>query len=690
MKRDADPRTMIHISDADFFAALSQKQKGVKKVVRLAKAKDYTAAWQALADHYKAGERQILDHRYSARLSGTGRKRAEVKEIIAQADRLVRHEIKGWHSTTFKFGKSMDFNADFGESGIYGFHYFGWLLPLGHAYALTGQGTYAAAFDDIFSQWYDQRDGVAYRIEGLDPIWNELGLGVRLPRFMSLYDEFSGAAELRLETVAKIWKTLLGHGRRLREHELRGYRNGNWQVAGCRALLWVGFFFPEFRESASWAHLGLKRLMEHCERDFFDDGCYSERCPGYGTIGLRFLPELYELLGRRKGHTAERRKLKARMSSAYRWYMLTSTPLCTMPATGDCGHADISGLLKTGARHTGDGTLLWPVRAGLSAEEKRSLPKPAEPRETSVNLAPSGFAVMRGGWRRDDPYMIINYGPSGGGHTHNHALDFELFAHGEGLALDTSRFDSYDNPLDAHFRRAVAHNQVVVNDADMDREELKVTDVAWQSNKRADLFCASHDGYLKSHGVAISRKVVFVKPHYWFISDFVEEHQRHHCYTWFLHSPLRFKSGKGKRFTAGRGPGLLVVPARPAEIRHLPRGVDYIKDDRRTRGTFPERRWIGYRKFSHRLDFATFAVMLVPFKKNAPDVSLQPVGVTRGGQDVSRREAEAFEVRIGSRRMLVVISHAEAVRRQYGPVQTGCRIGLFEKRGKRWVGLARV
>jgi len=690
MERHADRKRMIHISDGDFFAALRMTGPGFRAAREALARGDMAGAWKALAEYFARRERPWPLPEDPTGVNGLERDSAEGRAVVEAAEKLVRHEITGWHATTFKFGPRIDFNADFGESGIYGFHYLTWLLPLGRAYRLTGEGRYAAAFDDIFSQWYEQRDRVEFRIPRLDPIWYELGCGGRLPVLMSMACCFRTAAELRVETVARLWKTFLGHGRWLLEHERKGYQGGNWQVTGARALLLVGTLFPEFKEASAWRQVGRKRLMEHCERDFFEDGCYSERCPSYGTIGLRFLPELHHLLRQSRGREAERKRLAERTRQAYRWYLLTSTPLRTSPATGDSGYVPIADLMRKGARYTGDGTLLWPIREELSEEERRALPEPAEPGVLSVNLASSGFAVMRTGWERDALYMMINYGPHGGGHTHNHTLDFELFAYGEGLALDTARFDSYDNPLDAFFRRACAHNQVVVNDADMDRPGLRVSDVLWSSNERADLFGGTHDGYLNSHGVLISRKVVFVKPVFWLVSDLVLERQRHHCYTWFLHSPHRFRKRAGKAFLAGPGPGLLIAPARPQEVRHVRQGTTYSREDWRTPGPFPERNWIGYEKFDHYATFATYAVLLVPFRQEPPEASITPLPVTEGGKEVSRTVAEGFELSVGGRRYIVALGHAGPERRQYGPLRAECRMGVFEHVAGRWRCVARI
>ena len=341
---------------------------------------------------------------------------------------------------------------------------------------------------------------------------------------------------------------------------------------------------------------------------------------------------------------------------------------------------DITGLMKRGAEYTGDGELLWPVRACLTAAERRALPKPVKPKAASVDLKPSGFAIMRSGWDPDDLYMMINHGPYGGGHSHSHKLDFELFAYGEGLALDTSRFDSYDNPLDVYFRCARAHNQVVVNDANMDERNAKVSGLVWQTDRKVDFFAGTHDGYLASHGVTITRTIVFVKPCCWLVNDLVLESVRRHCYTWYLHSPLRFKSGRGKSFVAGGGPGLQIIPARPDEIRHVQSGVGYGKSDWRSPGRWPERNWIGYQKFDHEQEFATYSVLLCPFRDKPVRASLTPLKV----EGAERREAEAFEVSVDGRKQVVVLSHARARARRYGPVKSDHKMAVYAKRGRGW------
>ena len=65
-----------------------------------------------------------------------------------------------------------------------------------------------------------------------------------------------------------------------------------------------------------------------------------------------------------------------------------------------------------------------------------------------------------------------------------------------------------------------------MNDAELDVYGAVATNVVWQTGPKADFFGATHNGYEASHGVRITRKVVFVKPHFWLVSDLVEELKR--------------------------------------------------------------------------------------------------------------------------------------------------------------------
>ena len=63
--------------------------------------------------------------------SGVGHFIAPVRnEKLAAADKVVHHNITGWGTVTIQHGAVVDFNADYGRNGKYGFHYWDWAKPL--------------------------------------------------------------------------------------------------------------------------------------------------------------------------------------------------------------------------------------------------------------------------------------------------------------------------------------------------------------------------------------------------------------------------------------------------------------------------------------------------------------------------------------------------------------------------------
>ena len=578
-------KRITDITDRDFFRSLDLKRPGLEAVAKAVRAKNYRRAYKAWGKFFATQDRPApfpdAEERVTALSKDAG------ANAIQQADRVVGHEIQGWHDTTMSFGPQVDFNADYGQSGQYGFHYWGWARPLETAWLLTGEEKYADCFEDLLNQYIEQRHQIVPRIPRLHPIWYELGCGAKTLIFSDLYHAFGRRGRFRVQSHERAMKFILSMGRWLLAHESTGYRQGNWQMSGCYGLLYIGRMFPEFKDAPAWLELAAKRLLAHVDRDFFADGGHSERCLGYGSGMVKRVQDMYDLCAEVPALAPARRKLRGRLRRMYDWFLALTPPTGEMLAWGDGGYSDSSGILQAGARFSNDGVFLWPVRQAKAAPAL--LPEPVAPAFESVDLRPSGYAVMRSGWEPDDLFMGINYGVYGGGHTHCDLLNFDLFAYGQGLVLDTARYGAYDNPLDRIFRRATSHNQIVVDDADFDRAQAKGLDVLWAPGEHVDFFSASHQGYGQ---VTITRTIIFVRGEYWLVRDLVSEHQRRHVHSFYLHAPSPWRLGKGRRARAGNRPGILTVPAYPEEIRHVLTGTTYGAADAKAGMHYPERHWL--------------------------------------------------------------------------------------------------
>ncbi|MFH1924204.1 MAG: heparinase II/III family protein, partial [Planctomycetota bacterium] len=341
-RTDADylDHQIKHVADADLFTAIDLDRPGLAAVKAAAESGDYPAAYRAWADYWKAKEKlawiehdghlQAIDEVSAALVSDPAR----VEQAEKAAEPVMRHEICGWGSVTHQHGETVDFNFDYGRSGKYGFHYWGWSAPLLTAFHATGTPKYLAEFDRLFNAWYLQRDAVQGAIRNLDVVWYELGLGLRNRKFLDYYTR--DYAERPMETHERMLKTALGAARWLYELQRRGYRDGNWQIMGSYGLVDIAVRLPEFRESPEWLEVGVGRLVEHVNRDFYEDGCHSERAPtSYMSIAYRDPRNLMALLRAAGVENESVRQFGTRLEKVLEWWALATNPLGALPALND-------------------------------------------------------------------------------------------------------------------------------------------------------------------------------------------------------------------------------------------------------------------------------------------------------------------------------------------------------------------
>jgi hypothetical protein len=642
MKPKISRSRMMHISSKDLYAAMNLSGPALRKVRNAAKAGQWRDASAAWGDYFSArrGPMNSGSNPIQAQNKMTVEKGPPDPAVIHEAERVVAHEIHGWQDT-ITFGKRVDYNADWGVSGKYGMHYLHWMGPLREAFESTGDARYPECFDDLFNQWYEQRDKLDHPIPHHHVIFYELGVGGRNPRLIDHCFSYRKTGILGPRTHERMLKTILGGSRWLYLLEKDdGYRSGNWQMCGSWALVYAGGLFPEFKEAKDWVRVGTKRLLEHAENDFYADGCHHERSTGYGSWCTRITEDLLAF-SRTNPYVKLSGDLRKRITRMYDWWASVATPLGESQGFNDGGFGPLDGILENGVRFTGDGKYLWPVRDRVKSVGGI---RPKKLGYTSIDQRPSGFAVMRSGWDPKDLYMIVNYGPWGGGHAHNDLLDFAMYAHGAPVTVESNRWGSYDNPLDSFFRSPQAHNQVVVNDTPMDRSKHRGEHAVWASGKGLDYFSASHEAYRDKFGVTIERSFVFLKPDYFLVSDTVTEDHRHSSYTWYLHAPSKWRAGKSRSVTTSK-PGLQVIPAKPQEIRHVRQGTSYEKRDGGP-GQLPNRYWIGLQKWVGKEgeQAVVYDVALVPFRTKPAQVKVARLQASVEGEEVRPEVARGVRV----------------------------------------------
>jgi hypothetical protein len=565
-------------------------------------------------DHLFLDTDMLMSHgKFAAELRSSP---AERDTIIARAENIMRNVIRTWGDALVDYGTEVDFDRDIGQSGKYGFHYWYWARPLIMGALITGEKKYTAKFDVLFNRWYDQRNAIHRTIPDFDVVYYELGLGTRNRLFIENYMlPLSGRTPA---THARMLKTVLGAARWLYQIEKwEGYRSGNWQVHGSYMLTQISLAFPEFRESASWRALGLQRMLEHLADDFYSDGGHSERSPhNYTQATYLNYRNLGYLLQAYDAETDVREKIRASLGRTIQWWIAMLCPNGELPAVNDSQRGPFpASILRDGSELFGTNDGYGVLRSLLHDSSAPGAPLPPY---TSRHMPASGFTVMRTDWTPGAGYMVLNYGPAAGFHTHFDMLDFELYGFGKPLAVDAGIGMTYDDSLyNSWYRSSRAHNMVAVNDSNLEREGVRGENILWGSTGGLDYFSGDHDGY-RRFGVHQRRQVVFVKPSYWFILDDLVCARNGDTLSWYLHSPASFVPA-GDGFTSSTTPGLSVIPLGiPPKARS---GEGWGAVSGTSPGQVALTPWIRFDRTGTRDSVSQFSVLLVPFEHAPPVVS---------------------------------------------------------------------
>lgn len=640
-KQTAYERNRIEtITEEDFWSSWSPREPGVRKAVDLAGAGRKAQAYRALAAfhrHSLAGECAFVRRDAETRNAGPEARR----ETSARADDIRRGRIRGWHAQAIDFGRRIDFNANFGQSGQYGFHYLTWLVPLIDRFLLDGDEADLDRAVEIVRQYYAQRTRIRWRIPSLHPVYYELGAWAKTQCLLPAYCALVSRPDPRPGDLEAFLKLLLGFARSLmriqrrgycrQEQTPHGYRAGNWQIVGCAGLFRLGAVFPQLRRAASWRRTALELMEAHLAHDFFSDGGHKERCWSYGWMSLKGAISLYET-GRRSGllPADSQRRFTRTIRRALRWFTRTLTPTQLCPAYGDGDLTRADDILATARKYLPDAATI------------------ARDRGASVCLRPSGYAVMRDDGSPRGRYLNVNFGPTGGGHTHLDLLDFNVWAFGQPLLEEVGRFDSYDQPLNPFFRSPEAHNQVVLDHMPMHRDEAAGREAVWHSTAGFDYFSACHDafGHERGTGVRVARirrHILFRRGGYWVVYDLVEPTaETIFTVSSYLHSPRPFRILAPGRARVTGGAGCLIAFAHPGELKRFETGVDVAEAEVTAERIYPERHFLRARTWAAKgyLGCIRFAMLVYPFEGRMPHVGIRPL--RRAGR--APGVAEAFEI----------------------------------------------
>ncbi len=453
-----------------------------------------------------------------------------------------------------------------------------WWPVLGLAYLKSGDERYANTFVNQLVDWISKNKPPIKR-EEKSSTWRLMEVALRLrvswiPSFGLFYNSPVFTDEAKIIMLRSIYDhaRFLSYFKTTRNHLLRE-SNGLAHTSIC---------FPEFGDTKSWLKIALTRFENEIKRQINQDGSHIEMSTGYQWLAVDEFETMYKLL-KTNNLSLPNENLSVFLEKMYSMLAYLVRPDGTFPEIND-GFIrwSYSRLAQAGKMFDRD-DMIYIGTAGK---------KGSVPRKTSFGFNDAGLYVMRSDWTKDACYLIFDAGPYGGPHGHEDKLSIELYALGQPFIVDSGSY-TYDreDPYRNYFVGSQGHNTILVdglsqirrwNRINMKPKPAKGSYATWVSRPKFDYVSSTYnDGYgqfslnkpkdpIVISDVRHTRKILFVKPHYWILVDELQATKNHDYQLLYHISPdLDARVQKKSEVLIGRhsnSPSLLLIPIDPKNV----------------------------------------------------------------------------------------------------------------------------
>jgi len=500
------------------------------------------------------------------------------------------------------------------------------------AFLATGDEKYGRAYKDIIlaqlRQYEEFGDFRCYYDLNSPGPWDVVGWG---PSFTEAYDLLSapllvpapGGQEPARGLITDEEKVRLLRAAREMGRDLAWsighstlYMHNTW-ARWAGALGEIAAYWSDLPEAPEWRAL-LDRTLPGIYAGINSDGGWYENTIAYHLFAMDSLLAWYKAVFRLEGTDLFSRAFNGRtLTSMFDWVVKISPPGGYLPPVNDGQRISIKGH----AAHVRTAAILgrsdFLYAAGVlpyrAAADEPTPPRiaPGAPAWGSVLLPDGGFGVLRSGWRPDDFYTLVKFGPHGGGHGHYDKASLYLQAFGRPWLIDPGY----------GLKATAKHNTVTVDGSDQPAATGRL--MKWATGAALDLVSVEHDAYPRVHH---RRTVFFVKPGALFVVDELTPRDgASHAYDWYLQ--LNPEGGRSEGdawvvtagqnglkvvFPGGDGGGKTLGPA--LNVNELPDNYAKMGEDQ-----LWLKIWRG-RWSKTAAGPVVFAAWIEPYRKTAPDV----------------------------------------------------------------------
>ena len=405
-------------------------------------------------------------------------------------------------------------------------------LPVMQAYVASGEKKYLQAVFRQIEDWIDTQSdpaGKAYTT------WRTLDVGLRLKNWVKILEYVENTGEISDILWKKVEKSMHAQTEYLINSYKPEYALTNWRVLEFHGTFLASVYFQEWEEAEVWIRRSVEILDECIRLQVTTDGFHWEQSYMYHVEMLKCMSEVIWIADHKGIKIPETsREVTKKMADAM---VHMVTPMGTQLCYGD---SDIEGVAELlGGMYLVFGeetykyfapkepTLNLVCDYGIDAIDRWGKTAGREPEQLDYEHGDVGNYFARTGWSKDDSYLFFKNGFIGSGHGHCDLLHLEIISRGVPILTDSGRYTyRADTPKRQEFKSAKAHNTVLV-----DQKEFIIQEGSWDNTKLATAIkrpailnqdvCylqGAHLGYMDD-GVFINRKIIYIKPNIWVITD---------------------------------------------------------------------------------------------------------------------------------------------------------------------------
>lgn len=372
---------------------------------------------------------------------------------------------------------------------------------LADAWRCTGDEKYAQCYTRQIADWIRKCP-----VKPSSPAWRTIEAGIRGHSWTGHFQSFLDSPAYTPEILALFLGSCHEHAAYLAG---RDFTSNNWGLMEAEGMAFIGFTFPEFKESAAWREKAIRHLNADIRRQLRADGHQCEQCLNYhlGCISwFRRTAEIARMNGQAEAFPADYWKLLEEM---YVVLMRLSMPDGLSAQFGDTSRpVNCRKPLKEAVAFFKRADFLHVATGGKEGEQ---------PSETAFALKESGFYSMRSGWDEKATMLVLKCGPDGHWHCQPDNGTFEIFAFGRRLMPDSGTYIYHGNEQAqrdrAWFRQTRVHQTLTLDGKDTAyAPKLRL----WKPGAEVDTLVVENASY---QGLVHRRAVFFVKRKFFVIVD---------------------------------------------------------------------------------------------------------------------------------------------------------------------------